>query len=154
MFKSLRKIFSVIFAYLIRVSWKVLLKFTQSFKRYVKLPKSAMNKKGAIFKPERSFLWLFKPEIFFLLSERSFLLDSLRGKCPNTEFFLIGIFLYSNWIRTRKNSVFGHFSRSGSYCQMFFIHLSCNKENILMEQLMKEAVARRCSVKRVFWEIS
>ena len=46
MFKSLRKIFGVIFAYLIRVSWKILLKFTQSFKRYVKLPKSAMNKKG------------------------------------------------------------------------------------------------------------
>ena len=58
-------------------------------------------------------------------------------KCPNTEFFLVRIFLYSSWIRrftvfeldteiysvnyciqseyrkirTRKNSLFGHFSR-------------------------------------------
>ena len=36
----------------------------------------------------------------------------MRGKCPNTEFFLVRIFLYSDWIRTRKNSVFGHFLRS------------------------------------------
>ena len=49
-------------------------------------------------------------------------------KCPITEFFLVRIFLYSDWIRrftvnlriqskygkicTRKNSVFGPFSRS------------------------------------------
>ena len=53
---------------------------------------------------------------------------SLREKCLNTEFFLVLIFLYSDWItiygvnlriqskyriiRTRRNSVFGHFSRS------------------------------------------
>ena len=48
---------------------------------------------------------------------------TLREKCPDTEFFLVRIFLYSDWIRgftqfeyrkvrTRKNSVFGHFSRS------------------------------------------
>ena len=53
----------------------------------------------------------------------------LREKCPNTEFFLVHIFLYSDWygdlvrkspyqseyrkIWTRKNFVFGHFSRSG-----------------------------------------
>ena len=35
-------------------------------------------------------------------------------QCPNTEFFLVRIFLYSDLIRTRKNSVFGHFSRSAS----------------------------------------
>ena len=52
-----------------------------------------------------------------------------REKCPNTEFFLVRIFLYFDWIRrfteeiiwiqtkcskiqSRKNSVFGHFSRS------------------------------------------
>ena len=53
---------------------------------------------------------------------------TLREKCPNTEFFLVHIFLYSDGIRrftvnlriqfehreirTRKNSVFEHFSRS------------------------------------------
>ena len=35
-------------------------------------------------------------------------------KVSNTEFFLIRISPYSDWIRTRKNSVFGHFSRSVS----------------------------------------
>ena len=34
---------------------------------------------------------------------------TLREKCPNTEFFLVCIFPHSDWIRTRKNSVFGHF---------------------------------------------
>ena len=38
---------------------------------------------------------------------------TLREKCPNTEFFPVRIFPHSNWIQTRKNSVFGHFSRSG-----------------------------------------
>ena len=58
--------------------------------------------------------------------------NSLREKCPNTDFFLVRFFLYSDWIqiiqseyrkiqsiqseyrkiRSRKNSVFGHFSRS------------------------------------------
>ena len=43
-------------------------------------------------------------------------------KCPNTEFFLVRIFPHSDWIRSdavrsispysRKNSVYGYFSRS------------------------------------------
>ena len=37
---------------------------------------------------------------------------SLREECPNTELFLVRIFLYSDWIRTRNNSASGHFSRS------------------------------------------
>ena len=37
---------------------------------------------------------------------------SMREMCPNTEFFLVRILPHSNWIRTWKNSVFGHFSRS------------------------------------------
>ena len=64
---------------------------------------------------------------------------SLRGKCPNTEFFLVRIFLYSDWIRrenlriqaeywkirTRKNSVFGHFSRSASVMkQLISFHIT------------------------------
>ena len=40
---------------------------------------------------------------------------TLREKCPNMKFFLVSIFSHLDWIRkirTRKNSVFGHFSRS------------------------------------------
>ena len=37
---------------------------------------------------------------------------ALREKCPNTEFFLVCIQFECGKIRTRKNSVFGHFSRS------------------------------------------
>ena len=55
---------------------------------------------------------------------------SLREECPNTELFLTRILLYSDWvnlciqseyrkIRTRNNSVFGHFSRS--VCVMSFL---------------------------------
>ena len=40
---------------------------------------------------------------------------SLSENCPNTESFLVRIFSYSGWIRTRKNSVFGHFLRSVSF---------------------------------------
>ena len=55
------------------------------------------------------------------------LIEALREKCPNVEFFLVRIFLYSDLIqrftylriqseyrkiRTGKNYVFGHFSRS------------------------------------------
>ena len=58
-------------------------------------------------------------------------LFTLREKCPNTELILVCIFLYlvriqenmdqkflgvqseCGKIRARKNSVFGHFSRSG-----------------------------------------
>ena len=44
---------------------------------------------------------------------------SLREKCPNTEFFLVRIFPYSDWIRIRKNSVFGYFSRRLYLCFIF-----------------------------------
>ena len=50
-----------------------------------------------------------------------FLSISLREKCSNTEFFLVSIFPHSDWIRTRKNSVFGHFSRSVSYLYLRFL---------------------------------
>ena len=38
--------------------------------------------------------------------------DSRLQKYPNTEFFRVRIFVHSDWIRTRKKSVFGHFSQS------------------------------------------
>ena len=43
--------------------------------------------------------------------------SALREKCPNTEFFLVRIFVYSYWIQEdtdQKNPVIGHFSRSGA----------------------------------------
>ena len=69
------------------------------------------------------------------------ILNSLREKCPNTEFFLVRTFLYSGGIRrftekiqsnyrkiqTRKNPVFGHFSRSDFYLKV---------GNIVMQQSM------------------
>ena len=38
--------------------------------------------------------------------------NALREKCPNTEIFLVRIQPENRKIPTRKNSVFGHFSRS------------------------------------------
>ena len=55
------------------------------------------------------------------LSRKNSFQITLREKCPNTELFLVRNFLYSDWIRiqfeyrlvrTRSNSVFGHFSRT------------------------------------------
>ena len=47
-----------------------------------------------------------------------FMLGTLRQKCLNAEFFLVCVFLYSYWLQEntdQKNSVFGHFSRSGGF---------------------------------------
>ena len=41
--------------------------------------------------------------------------NSLHEKCPNTEFFVVRIFLHSDRIQTRKNSVFGHFTQHYPY---------------------------------------
>ena len=40
----------------------------------------------------------------------SFLLLTLREKCPNTELFLVRIFRARAEYRAKKNSVLGHFS--------------------------------------------
>ena len=57
---------------------------------------------------------------------------SLREKCPNTEFFLVysvSLRIQSECrkIRTRKNSVFGHFSRSECYFEKLIEPLVANK---------------------------
>ena len=45
-------------------------------------------------------------------------MHALPEKCPNMEFFAVRIFLYSDSkMRTRKNLVFGHFSRNDSFPQ-------------------------------------
>ena len=42
-------------------------------------------------------------------------LEVLREKCPNTEFFLVRIQSERGKIRTRINSVFGHFSSNTQF---------------------------------------
>ena len=39
----------------------------------------------------------------------------MREKCPNTELFLVRIWLEYRKIRTRNNSIFGHFPRNDIY---------------------------------------
>ena len=62
----------------------------------------------------------------------------LREKCPNTELFLVLIFLYSvriqseyRKIRTRNNSVFGHFSRSVPSCICHALYLIFTHDNVI-----------------------
>ena len=54
---------------------------------------------------------------------------SLREKCPNTELFLVRIFLYSVRIQEntdQNNSVYGHFSRSVlPMLSSFLLFISC-----------------------------
>ena len=58
---------------------------------------------------------------------------SLRENCPNAEFSLGCIFPYFDWnqkIRTRKNSLFGHFSRSNcgkNFCRKQPAEVICKK---------------------------
>ena len=61
---------------------------------------------------------------------------SLREKCPNMEFFLVCIFLYSDPIRTRKNSVFGHFSCS--ICDHDFSKVLVTSDIILVHSVPKK----------------
>ena len=68
--------------------------------------------------PFKSFCFGYIQEILNIFC---FLSISLREKCSDTEFFLVRIFPHSDWIRTRKNSVFGHFSRSVSYLYPRFL---------------------------------
>ena len=51
---------------------------------------------------------------------------TLREKFPNMELFLVRVFSHSDWIRTRNNSVSGHFSRSVTFCKQNHSSLKCN----------------------------
>ena len=53
---------------------------------------------------------------------------TLREKCPDTKFFLVCIFLYSEWIQTRKKSVFGHFLLRLTSLGMTTVELKKNPE--------------------------
>ena len=72
-------------------------------------------------------------------------LNTLCEKCPNTKLFLVRIFLYSDWnlriksefrkIRTRKNSVFGHFSPSVSIATVLFQYINFKDDLIEYKRL-------------------
>ena len=51
-----------------------------------------------------------------------------RGKCPNTEFFLVRIPSECGKIWTRKNSVFGHFSRNVDDSDFSFLLVDDNDQ--------------------------
>ena len=77
----------------------------------------------------------------------------MREKCPNTELFLVRIFLCLDWIRrftkspysvqiqentNQKKSVFGHFSRSDSYSSLAEEHETVLSYNIQVRQAAQE----------------
>ena len=76
-------------------------------------------------------------------------------QCSNTEFFLVRIFLYSDLIRTRKNSVFGHFSRGASDQNNEQEPKACSIVNRIwrkapcemIDRVLTKAVICRCSSK-------
>ena len=53
---------------------------------------------------------------------------ALHEKCPNTELFLVCIFLYSDWIRRDTGYIFRHFSRSVE--SWWWKGVSCNLFNL------------------------
>ena len=55
---------------------------------------------------------LHSPNPKSVILTRGLIQKSLCEKCSNAELFLVRIFLYLGWIRTRNNSVFRHFSCS------------------------------------------
>ena len=81
--------------------------------------------------------------LFLLLYVVLYFTFSLREKCTNTKYFLVCIFPYSDVkgvnlliqseygnIRTRKNSVSEHFSRSVSVVLFFFISLKIPRSKL------------------------
>ena len=82
--------------------------------------------------------------------------NTLREYCPNTEFFLVRIFLYSVQIQEntdQKNSVFGHYSHScwiSSRCRALFNYSSCNKKSsltyIYLFKVNNRNTRKRCEI--------
>ena len=73
-----------------------------------------------------------------------YILASLREKCPNTEFFLVRIFSYLDWIpenTDQKNSVFGYFLHN-AYLKIYHGSNNCYeaplKNNPLINNLNRK----------------
>ena len=54
----------------------------------------------------------------------------MREKCPNMELFLVRIQSEYGKIRTRKNSVFGHFSGSVVFVKRFSVGVWLGSEHV------------------------
>ena len=79
-----------------------------------------------------------QPRVHLLISNLTldeFFISSQSEKCPNTELFLVRIYPHSDWIRTRKNSVFGLFLRSA--------YIEQNKRNCYSIDKVRMQVRRR-----------
>ena len=76
---------------------------------YIRPPK---YKHPPVYNPSQKFLWI---GIRSGLYSEFYGIISLRKKYAHTEFFLVRTQSKYMKIRTRKNSVFGHFSRSVYY---------------------------------------
>ena len=64
-------------------------------------------------------------------------ISTLRENCPSMEFFLVCIFLYSTEyrkIRTRKNSLYGHFHTVKGNQTIKFGRLKEYNRNIFLEK--------------------
>ena len=63
---------------------------------------------------------------------------ALREKCPNTELFLVGIFLYLDWIRrdTEYLSVFS--PNTGKYQPEIILYLDTSPKVVFAKDTQKE----------------
>ena len=116
--------------------------------------------------------WCFT---YTVLKVKFFIIDSLHERCPNTELFLVRIFLYSDWIwifthwvksvqirsyfwsvfscirteyrkiRTRNNSVFGNFSRSDFFSKNDQILRRLLLKITFTEEILNEKLYFLCS---------
>ena len=77
---------------------------------------------------------------FIHMNEQYFLpnLKSLCEKSPNTEFFLVRIFPHSDWIRTRKKSVFGR-SLHVAFSHYFLIKDVSHRQFYLYTKLLQSS---------------
>ena len=108
-------------------------------KTFLKYRKYPIKRLQVLWLSTLIFLWFWIPVSWFLLV---LCYTAMREKCPDMELFLVRIFLYSDWIRklvnlriqseyrkirTRNNSVLGHFSTVLVYGVNLRIHSEYKK---------------------------
>ena len=74
--------------------------------------------------------------IYFVKIFCSLVTNILLENCPNTKFFLLRIQHECEKIRTRKNSVFGHFSRS----------VCVFKSLLYIFNILTKVISKRCCI--------
>ena len=70
--------------------------------------------------------------------------NRLREKCPNTEFFLVGIFPYSDWIQENTDQKKPRICTLKSNTKYFEIRIVLTSR--------PEAALQRCYQEKVFWK--